>query len=108
MIVNNKLERIWKEWSWPNVRYYPSISHLLEISMDNDDGNLYFGHQIKKKWKKKKESVILYLQMKRKHKWIFLDEKLENTTQKNEVIDKDYGIIKFPATGDIYHNHILK
>jgi hypothetical protein len=31
------------------VRYYPSISNLLKISMDNDDGNLYLGYQIKKK-----------------------------------------------------------
>jgi hypothetical protein len=49
MMVNNKLERIWKELSWPNVRYFASISNLLETSMDNDDGNLYFGYQIKKK-----------------------------------------------------------
>jgi hypothetical protein len=37
--------------------------------------------------------VILYLEMKRKHRLIFLAGKLENTRtkQKNAVIDKDYG-----------------
>jgi hypothetical protein len=50
---------------------------------------------IKLRSEEKMLTIILHLQIKRKCKWIILEDKLENIMQKNVVIDKDYEIKNF-------------